>query len=77
MSYLVISPRYGRDYTGAKAVLDDWLAGKDFTVESFGPDMGRAISIREAESEGLSVQIRYARLTKCIMVKPGNPKGGI
>ena len=77
MSYLVISPRYGRDYKSSKAVLADWQAGKDFTVESFGPDMGRAVSIREADAAGLSVEIRYARLTKCVIVKPGKPKGGI
>ena len=71
MSYLVISPTYGRDYKSVKAVLADWNAGKDFRIESFGPDMGRAISIAEATPAGLTVQVRYSRLTKAVFIRNG------
>ena len=71
MSYLVVSPTYGRDYKSVKAVLADWTAGKDFRIESFGPDMGRAISIAEVNPAGLTVQVRYSRLTKSVFIRGG------
>lgn len=67
---LTLSPAYGRDYTSAKAVKADWLAGKDFRIESYGPDMGRYIGKEEADREGLTVHIRYKRLTQICVVKP-------
>jgi len=68
---LTLSPAYGRDYTSAKAVKADWQAGKDFRIESYGPDMGRYIGKEEADAEHLTVMIRYKRLTQLCVIKPG------
>jgi|694.fasta_scaffold143445_8 hypothetical protein len=67
---ITLSPAYGRDYTSAKAVKADWTAGKDFRIESYGPDMGRYIGKEEADREKLTVCIRYKRLTQVCVIKP-------
>jgi hypothetical protein len=33
MRYLSAIPAYGRDYKSAKAVREDWKAGKDFLIQ--------------------------------------------
>lgn len=63
-TYITVSPAYGRDYRSKAAVLADWREGKDFVIESFGPDMGRYINRADAERAGLTVMVRYAKLTK-------------
>ncbi len=63
---MTISPAYGRDYKSKKAVLEAWAAGLDFTIESFGPDMGRYIN--KADAAGLTVTIRYDKLRKVVVV---------
>lgn len=67
---LTLSPAYGRDYTSAKAVKADWTAGKDFRIESYGPDMGRYIGKSEADAEHLTVHIRYKGLTQVCVISP-------
>lgn len=52
------TPSYGRDYTTAKAVKDDFLAGKDFTLAS----TGQQFTIRDL-APGTTVLLRYKRKT--------------
>lgn len=42
---VVLIPAYGRSYFSKKAVLADWLAGKDFKIEA-----GPYTSIRDLEA---------------------------
>ena len=59
-TWIEVEPAYGRDYTTAKAAKADWAAGKDFRETSSGSYVTKA----EAEKQGLSVTIRYARSLK-------------
>ncbi len=63
---MTLTPSYGRDYKSAKAVKADFEGGKDFTIASVGPYMGAQCSIRDLK--GQSVTLRYAKLTKCVVV---------
>jgi len=63
---MTLTPSYGRDYKSAKAVEADFRAGKDFTITSIGPHMGRQCSI--GDLKGQSVTLRYAKLRKVIVV---------
>ena len=60
MSWIEVTPAYGRDYTSAKAAKADWNKGEDFldTVTR------RYVSKPYADANGLSVIIRYAKSTK-------------
>lgn len=60
MSWIEVTPAYGRDYTTAKAAKQDWKDGKDFRETSSGSYITKA----EAEKLGLSVTIRYAKSLK-------------
>jgi hypothetical protein len=60
MSWIEVTPAYGRDYTTAKAAKADWKDGKDFRETSTGSYVTKA----EAEAQGLSVTIRYGKLLK-------------
>lgn len=51
----------------AKAVQDDWAAGKDFMILSFGPDSGRYIN-RPQAPEGVTIMVRYSRMTRITTV---------
>lgn len=64
--YTVVSPAYGRDYKKQADAKADFLAGKDFKMESveFG---GGYCSVRDFAS-GVPVEVRYARLTKAVIV---------
>lgn len=66
---ITVIPAYGRDYKSAKAVREDYAAGKDFIVQDFfnGND-GRAVNKEDAEREGVILMARYDRLTKQIQL---------
>ncbi len=67
---MIVSPSYGRDYKSKKAVLADWLANLDFTIESFGPDMGRQINLQDAEMGNVaSINVRYSNMRKVAVLK--------
>lgn len=68
METLELSPSYGRDYKTAKDVQTAWDEGKDFTVESYGPDMGRQINKQDAKP-GTTLMIRYKKLTQIKIIK--------
>lgn len=62
-----LTPAYGRDYKSKAAVIADWQAGKDFMDQSF--DCPRPIACnRESFPTGTRCEIRYARLTKLVVV---------
>jgi hypothetical protein len=63
---ITVSPAYGRDYKSARAARADWAAGKDFTIETITAGAGRKISKAEADAAGLTVMIRYSRMTKVV-----------
>ena len=64
---LILSPAYGRDYRSKKAVVADLAANKDFTIESYGPDMGRYVNAAQL-TPGTKVQVRYGRMRKVTTV---------
>ena len=67
---MTLTPAYGRDYKSAKAVREDFLAGKDFVIADFvHPDSGRYVSVTELAGREREVYIRYCRLTKMVVVK--------
>ena len=66
MTYLVAVPAYGRDYTSAKAVRADWDAGKDFRCMP----QGAYINKQDAAQAGITVNLRFHRLTKVVVIKP-------
>jgi hypothetical protein len=73
--YLVLSPAYGRDYTSKAAVTADFIAGKDFKMESIVPGVGGGTycSIDDF-APGTKVELRYARLGNATIVEV--PQGG-
>lgn len=62
--YQTVVPAYGRDYTSKAKALADWNDGKDFRMEP----QGSYISKREKPAD-MIVNIRYAKLTKVVVVK--------
>ena len=73
MNYLSLTPAYGRDYKSAREVTQAFLDGKDFEIASmFGSFGGRYCSVRDF-AQGVTVSIRYNRLTRVVNVKvPAN-----
>lgn len=73
MEYLTVVPAYGRDYKNKKEVQTDWDAGKDFLIQTFGPNDGRYINKQDAQNfkpaGGLTLNIRYKRLANIHVVK--------
>ncbi len=65
MSYLTVTPAYGRDYRSKKEALADWEAGQDFI--NTGPG-GTYVSKRDI-GPGVIVSIRYKRLTEIAQVR--------
>ncbi len=60
-------PAYGRDYKSQKAVREAWNADLDFEVTDFA-NAGRKVNKSDAQALGLTVTIRYDRLTKQVQV---------
>ncbi len=65
---LELTPSYGNDYKTGKEVEAAWNAGKDFTIATVGPDMGRQINNQDA-TKGMTLMIRYKGLTQIKVVK--------
>lgn len=68
VTYLECVPAYGRDYTTKVAALAAWQAGKDWVVQEVGPYYGQYINIG-SDRTGLSLTLRYKRLTMVLVVK--------
>lgn len=71
MKTLTLIPAYGRDYTSARKVKEDWDAGKDFLISDFfNPYDGKPMNKEDAECDGNidKVGIRYNKLTKQTLI---------
>jgi hypothetical protein len=68
MLYLDLIPAYGRDYKSQKEVKEAWLAGKDFEVATFGPEMGRVLNVSDAP-KGSVMNIRFKQLRNVAVIK--------
>jgi hypothetical protein len=62
-TYITAVPAYGRDYKSAAAVKADWIAGKDFQLMP----SGAYVNIGDKPA-GVILSVRYARLTKVVMI---------
>lgn len=74
-TYLTLVPAYGRDYKTADAVLQDWLAGKDFKIADVSnPWDGKPTSIRD-HGPDVQLKIRYSRLSNIAFIQDGKLVG--
>ena len=63
--YVTLIPMHGRDYRSARAVRDDWEAGKDFEISCNRHRYdGKPINKSQADETGDKYSIRYAKLRK-------------
>ena len=67
MSIIVLSPAYGRDYKSAKEVKADLIKGRDFRIESVGPNAGRYCSLRDFPV-GQVLNVRYRSLRQVLVI---------
>jgi hypothetical protein len=65
MTWIEVTPAYGRDYKNQKAVKEDWDKNLDFRDTR----TGSYITKNEAIKHNLSVNVRYSNLTKIVTVK--------
>jgi len=71
VTYLTLTPAYGRDYTSKAAVQADWRAGKDFIIaNAFHRYDGKPINKPQADADGLTVNIRYGKLRRIMVINP-------
>lgn len=62
-------PAYGRDYKSAKAVKEDFDAGKDFQIADISsPYDGKYVNKAQLD-KGSTHTIRYKKLTQVCVVK--------
>jgi hypothetical protein len=70
MRYLTVVPAYGRDYSNETGAVADWNAGKDFRIMDRSSTWdGRYTSVRDWTGTGVTVNIRYKRMTMIAPVK--------
>ena len=67
MDIIVLSPAYGRDYKSAKEVKADLIKGRDFRIESVGPNAGRYCSLRDFPV-GQVLNVRYRSLRQVLVI---------
>lgn len=67
MDIIVLSPAYGRDYKSAKEVKAALLGGKDFRIETIGPNAGRYCSLRDFPV-GQVLNVRYRGLSQVLSI---------
>ena len=63
-------PAYGKDYKTAAEVRQAWNDGKDFRDAASGRYLNKADAAKYLET-GTYIRLRYAKLTKVIVVKAG------
>lgn len=70
MTWMELSPAYGRDYKNQQEVLADWKANKDFSVNEGGPYGVKTnrtdLEAMKERGEVSGVIVRYARGMKCM-----------
>ena len=64
--HMTVGPAYGRDYITGKAAREDWEAGEEFKVLTWGEDEGRYVRIGDADNT--QVTIRYDNLRNVVRV---------
>jgi hypothetical protein len=69
-SYEVVTPAYGRDYTSKGAAVASFTKGDDWVLQSMQHGQG-LISIKDF-APGVTVNLRFARMTKVVPVKVEN-----
>lgn len=70
MSYLTVVPAYGRDYKSAKAVREDYAAGKDFQIcDGWSPYDGAYVNNGDHPA-GVTLTVRFAKLAKTVNIPP-------
>lgn len=71
MSHITVSPAFGRDFKSGKDAKAAWESGKDFILHDFSsPWDGKPINLEDAKKAGFGeVNIRFARMTKVVVVK--------
>lgn len=70
MNWQVAVPAYSRDYKSAKDVMADWMRGLDFLAMP----SEQYINKEDADKMGLTMEIRYAKNRKFLVIQPGAPK---
>jgi len=71
--YVTVVPAYGRDYKSKKAVMADYHASKDFLINDMSnPHDGRYINKGDADNAGVTMNVRYSRLTKVCVIPPSS-----
>ena len=66
---ITVIPAYGRDYKSVKEVKEAYEAGKDFIIQDmFSGNDGRAVNKEDAVREGVQLKVRYAKLTKVVII---------
>ena len=72
MTYMTLTPAYGRDYKSAKDVKADWDANKDFVIaDIFGGNCGLPVNKEQLVGKSITVNIRYANEAKVTVIKVG------
>lgn len=70
MRYIGMSPAYGRDYKSKADVLQAVREGKDFSINDYGPDMGRAANMESfVEQAPVCLKIRYKKNTQVTVIE--------
>lgn len=65
MSYITLTPAYGRDYKTAKLAKLDFNANKDFIINDiFNRYDGKPINKSQCIEAGYNVILRFNKLTK-------------
>jgi hypothetical protein len=71
MSYVSAVPAYGRDYKSQKEVKAAWEEGKDFRIQAMMmPEYDGQYVNKDNCPPGLTLNIRYKRLTQVCVIKP-------
>jgi len=65
MSFITVTPAYGRDYSSAKDAKAAWNKNIDFIINShFHPYDGKPINKAQADADGLKIQLRFNQLKR-------------
>ena len=65
-TYLEAVPAYGRDYKSAKAVREDWAAGRDFLIQDV--TSGGYVN-KDDKPLDVTLTIRFDQLRKVTVIK--------
>lgn len=69
---MTLTPAYGRDYTSAKAAIEDFKAGKDFVLNDWRGSTYCNLASFADKPDSTWVQLRYKRNTMVTAIKLGD-----